>query len=533
MAYRVGDEPRELRPTPPRARPYALAMTRVAAGRTLTIMLTPSSAVPLHRQIYALIRDGVLGERLKAGQPLPSTRALAGDLGVSRSTIVLAYDQLRAEGYLTSRRGGVTRVADAIPERLLRSADPPARAAPPKLPRPLSMSALEMRDGFGLRHALLAQSRPPRAFRSGVPALDAFPIDAWTRSVSAALRRMPPRAMSYGDTFGVRALREAVADYLAAARDVRCTAEQVMITGGSQQALSLCATVLLDRGDAVWLEDPFYPGARGVFELKRAKIVAVGVDAEGLVVDEGRRLAPDARAAFVTPSRQQPLGVTMSLARRLALLAWAREARSWIIEDDYDSEFRFTSRPLTALQGLDRDESVIYTGTFSKVMFPSLRLAYAVIPDALHDAFQTARYLADIHPAYLEQAALAEFMRSGAFERHVRRMRTMYGERMHALVRAADKYLGGRVRVPAADAGMTLVAWLRDDDDDVRVADAIRRAGVDVGALSAQAAAHRVSPGLLLGYSGARPAEIDDGVRAIARALERYDAAHRRGASGE
>jgi GntR family transcriptional regulator/MocR family aminotransferase len=492
-------------------------MSRARSGRILGIMLNRGTGVPLHRQIYTDVRNSILAARLKPGAALPSTRALASDLRVSRSTIVLAYEQLRAEGYLISKIGGGTRVAQTIPDSLVtktraaESREPPRTVVTP----PLHAAAL--------RYALFAEPRAPRAFRSGVPALDAFPITKWTRAVNAALRRMPARQLSYGGTFGLKELREAIADYLTNARGVRCTADHIMVVNGSQQALALCAAVLIERGTPVWLEDPFYPGARGVFELAGARIVDVSVDENGLNVAEGRQKAPDAKLAFVTPSRQLPLGVTMSLERRLELLEWAREANAWIIEDDYDSEFRFTSAPLTALQGLSNG-SVIYTGTFSKVMFPAMRLGYMVVPDALHDLFQIARHFNDMHTSYLEQAAMARFMAEGHFERHVRRMRILYRDRQQILIDAATQHLGDRVRILPPDAGMTLIAWLRQIDDDAAIAQAICEAGVDVTPVSTLSAQHRIPPGLLLGYSGVRPSEIREGITVLAEALQRYDA---------
>ncbi len=494
-------------------------MTRPVAGPIFNVMLDSESPVPLHRQIYTAVRTAILDGCLQPGAPLPSTRAFAVDLSVSRSTIVLAYDQLRAEGYLTSRLGGRTRVADVVPETLSRVAL--VTDVPP--PRPRRPTAVQPTHAEALRHALFVEPRVPRAFRSGVPALDAFPMDAWTRAIDATLRTTPPRHLSYGNTFGLPALREEIARYLAGARGVRCSADQIMIVNGSQQALSLCSMALIAPGDRVWLEDPFYSGARGAFTLARAEIVAVGVDEQGLIVEEGRRKAPDARAVFVTPSRQLPLGVTMSIARRLELLGWARDANAWIIEDDYDSEFRYASRPLTALQGLDRFGCVVYTGTFSKVMFPSMRLGYVVVPDELHDVFQAVRHFADTHSSYLEQAAMARFMADGEFERHIRRMRALYLERRQILTHAARELLGGRVRVPAPDAGMTSIAWLRDGDDDIAIAGAIARAGVAVTPVSNMGVEHRVPPGLLLGYSGVRPNEIRDGMRVLAGAIEAYD----------
>jgi GntR family transcriptional regulator/MocR family aminotransferase len=266
------------------------------------------------------------------------------------------------------------------------------------------------------------------------------------------------------------------------------------------------------------VEDPGYFGARGAFIAAGAEVVNVPVDTEGMNVAEARRRAPDARLAYVTPSRQLPLGVTMSLARRLELLEWA-SGGSWIIEDDYDSEFRYASRPLAAMQGLDPHGSVLYTGTFSKVMFPSLRLGYLVVPEALVDAFAATRHFTDYHSPYLEQAVMADFMVDGHFERHIRRMRSVYQERQIVLVDAVRNELGEHVVVEPADAGMTLIAWLRSGDD-VMIAEAAERAGIDVLPISRFAVEHRVPPGLLLGYSGVREADIREGVTRLAQVFE-------------
>lgn len=493
---------------------------RGAGTRLLSIMLHPDAAVPLHRQIYDDIRARILSSHLKPGMLLPSTRSLARDARVSRNTVVMAYDQLRAEGYLVSRIGGGTKVSDAIPESLLR-AEPRAPALP-QVPRgAVSRRARRMTELYPLTGP--TTPRAARAFRHEAPAVDAFPLATWNRAVARAMRRMPPRHLSYGEPFGLLELRELVTSYLAAARGVRCGAHQVMITCGSQQALALAAGALTNPGDEVWMEDPGYPGARGAFEFVDAVPVCVPVDAEGLDVRAGERRAPNARAAFVTPSRQLPLGVRMSLERRRLLLHWARRARAWIIEDDRNSEFRYASRPITALQGLDADGCVVYMGTFSKVMFPALRLGYLVVPDALCDAFAATRHFADLHQSYIEQAAMVVFMRDGHFERHVRQVRNTYHERQLHLVAEARRYLGGRVTVERADAGMELIAWLGDADDDVLLTQRIRAEGVEVTPLTPIAIERPLRPGLILGYAGLGAREISEGIQSMARAIERHD----------
>jgi GntR family transcriptional regulator/MocR family aminotransferase len=494
---------------------------RSSSGRVLSISLDDSTKVPLHRQIYNEIRSHILSGRLKAHTLLPSTRALALDVRVARSTVVLAYDQLRAEGYLVSQPGGGTRVTRAAPEISMRTVSAVRGARVSGGPRQLPVLP---RAAVELRGTLTMGPRAPRAFRAGVPAVDAFPVELWTRSVTRAQRRAPGRQLAYGDPFGLPALREAVADYLTAARGVRCSADNVMIVGGSQHALTLCASALIAPGDEVWLEDPFYVGARGAFELARASIVPVGIDSDGLIVSEGVARAPHAKLAFVTPSRQLPLGVTMSLARRLELLDWAARSGGWIIEDDYDSEFRFTSRPITALQGLDEVNSVIYVGTFSKVMFPSLRLAYIVVPESLREVMLTVRTFSNFHAPYLEQAALADFMAAGHFERHIRRMRMIYAERAKILVDSLRARLGNRFPILDPTAGMTLVVPLRPDDDAAAIARIAVAAGVDVVPTSAYTIAQAVPPALLFGYSGLDPRAIREGAATFAEAVRRYDA---------
>jgi GntR family transcriptional regulator/MocR family aminotransferase len=325
--------------------------------------------------------------------------------------------------------------------------------------------------------------------------------------------------LDYGDPLGFMPLREAIATYLREARAVRCEAGQVMVVSGSQHGLDLATRLLLDPGDRVWLEDPGYLGARGALMAAGARLVPVPVDGEGLEVARGIRVAPDARLAYVTPSHQYPLGVTMSLARRLALLEWARARRAWIVEDDYDSEYRYTGRPLASLQGLDRHGRVIYVGTFSKVLFPALRLGYVVVPPALVDAFAAARGLVDRHPPSVTQAVLAEFIAEGSFARHVRRMRMRYAEQQAALVEAARHKLDGVLEVSPAEAGMHLVGWLPSGADDRAASGTAQQVGVEAPALSTFRLRRSGRCGLLLGYAAWAPSELRAAVDTLAAAL--------------
>jgi GntR family transcriptional regulator/MocR family aminotransferase len=328
-----------------------------------------------------------------------------------------------------------------------------------------------------------------------------------------------PELLAYHHPAGYLPLREAIASYLATARGVCCTAEQVILVAGSQQGLDLAARVLLDPGEQAWMEDPGYPGARGTLLGAGARLVPVPIDAEGLVVQMGKERAPGARLAFVTPSHQFPLGGTMSMARRLSLLAWANAAGAWIVEDDYDSEFRYTGRPLAALQGIDRANRVIYLGTLSKVLFPAMRLGYLVVPPDLVNAFIAARLYTDIHPPLLEQVTLTAFLHEGHFVRHIRQMRQLYQERQVTLVDLAREMLAGELNLQPAVAGMHLIGWLKSKQDDRQVARAAARVWVDVSPLSLYSIEGSERPGLLLGYTAVGTQEMRAGLQRLASVL--------------
>jgi GntR family transcriptional regulator/MocR family aminotransferase len=484
----------------------------------LTLALDPRSATPLHRQLYDEIRAAVLGGRLSAGARLPSTRALAADLEISRNTVTGAFDQLLAEGYIAARSGAGTFVAKELPDQLLRvpACEPtPARV---RVPAPRLSKRGRMLASTPVAPAT-REGAAACAFRPGIPALDEFPRDLWARIAARQYRQSKFDLFSYGDPAGYPPLRRAIAEYLRAARGVHCSWEQVIVTSGSQQALDLAARVLLDPGETAWVEDPGYFGARGAWTAAGIHCAPVPVDAEGLSVAQGERSAPQARMAYVSPSHQYPLGVTMSLTRRMALLAWARRRSAWIAEDDYDSEFRYAGRPLAALQGLDTAGRVIYIGTFSKVLFPALRLGYMVAPAGVVDAFAAARALADRHPPGPSQALVAEFLAEGHFARHVRRMRTLYAERQAALLSAARREWDGLLDVAPADAGMHLVAWLPKGARDREASQYASAAGVSAPPLSAYYHAAHARPGLLLGYSAVNTRKIQEGARRLAAAM--------------
>ncbi len=492
-------------------------MAKKAAEVPVWISLDPSSEAPIYRQLYERMRGGILSGVLSAGARLPSTRTLAAELGVSRATVVTAFGQLLAEGYLEGKVGSGTYVAGSLPDDLLG-----VRVEQDLRPGPVPSGR-----GLSLRGTLLAATPTTivrdrgssRAFRPGVPALDEFPYGVWRR-ISGNVWRRPQEAMlGYGDPAGYWTLREEISAHLRAARAVRCVPEQVIVVSGSQQALDLASRVLLDPGDAVWVEDPGYMGARGALSGSGARLVPLPVDEEGLVVAAGIEREPEARLVCITPSHQYPLGVTMSLARRLELLGWANRSGAWVIEDDYDSEYRYTGRPLEALQGLDGEGRVVYVGTFSKVLFPALRLGYLVVPPDLVGAFTAARELTDRHPPTVEQAVLAEFIAQGHFARHLRRMRALYAARQATLLEGISRQLSGLLDASPAGSGMHLVGWLPEGADDREASRRAAKQGVEAPPISL----YRTHPGgrggLMLGYAAVDEAGIRDGVRRLAKAL--------------
>jgi len=491
---------------------------RTETSPLLSLRLEKESAQALHRQLYDQLREAVLGGRLAAGTRLPSTRTLAGELGCSRNTVMNAFDLLLSEGYLEGQVGSGTYVSRVLPEELLTPEAPGGRPGR----RRGNGATLSVRG----RSLAALPSRDPRAnlaFTLNMPELASFPFEVFARQLGRVWRAPSRPLLQQRAAAGFEPLRRAIASYLKAMRALDCEAEQVIVTSGTQHALDLIARMLLDPGDRVWVEDPGYPGLRGPLAAAGAELVPVAVDAEGLLPAAGQRAAPGARMAVVTPSHQFPLGITMSLKRRLELLAWARDAGAWILEDDYDSEFRYDGRPLAALQGLDEDGRVIYVGTFSKVLFPSLRLGYLVVPPALVEPLLRGRAALDDHPSALVQPVIAQFIEEGHFAAHVRRMRRLYGTRQEVLLAAARARLGGLVELAPDGAGMHLVGRLGPElagrmDDRAAVA-AAAEAGVTLAALSAYFLDLPTRQGLLLGYAGVPEPEIEAAVERLAGAL--------------
>jgi GntR family transcriptional regulator/MocR family aminotransferase len=437
----------------------------------------------------------VLAGALRPGTKLPSSRAMASGLGVARASVVAAYEQLLAEGYVEGRHGSGTFVSADLPSlpRPTRRRPPSRAVAPHLVPHPArAFPEFE-------RATTQTEARP---FNTGRTLLDARTMETWRKLTHRAVRSLGANDLGYSDPCGLIELRRGLGDYLQAARGVRCDPRQIVITAGTQHALDIAIRVLLAPGDEVWVEDPAYPLTHAQLLLAKARPRPIPVDAQGIVVDAGRRVAPKARAAFVTPSHQFPTGVALTMARRLELLAWARASGAFIIEDDYTSEFRYSGPPLASLQGLDEDERVIYVGTLNKALFPGLRIGYAVVPQALLPAFVSARYLMDRQPPTLHQAVVAEFMQQGHFAAHIRRMRQMYREQRDALAATLTRRAAGRLAVDVPDQGMHLVAYLNDGAADTEIEAAAQKAGIVVRAISRFYRAAPPRPGLMLGFSG-------------------------------
>jgi GntR family transcriptional regulator/MocR family aminotransferase len=491
---------------------------RATPGEGPDIILNQNDPIPLYRQLYERLRAEILGGQLEAGARLPSTRTLASTLGVSRNTTALAYELLLLEGYIESRVGDGTRVAHLEHGQSLH-ATRKKRIIKGAEPQQTQLS----RRGQLLVTVSSARESVNRActelFRVGQPDVAYFPYETWARLVAKHARRSLQAVSLYQDAQGYAPLREAIAAHIGITRGVHCSPEQVVITAGSQGALDLVARVLLDPGDVAWVEEPGYQGARGSLLAAGAQLVPVPVDGEGIDVAVGQRLRPDARLAIVTPSHQFPGGVTMSLQRRMALLAWARDADAWIVEDDYDSEYRFSGRPLEALYGLDNARRVLYIGTFSKVLFPSLRLGYLVAPPELLNGLLAARRFTDVHPPPLEQMALADFIAEGHFIRHLRKMRQIYLERRNTLIDALRRELADLLDVVVPEAGMHLIAWLPANMSTQTVARLIAEHGLDISLASQFSQCPPVREGLLLGFAGTPPEELRAGVHRLALAL--------------
>ena len=455
------------------------------------IVIDRRAAAPLFRQVYAAISSSIVEGRLRAGSKLPASRELAEQLGLSRTVVVSAYEQLLAEGYATGRIGSGTYVAQDLPER------PGGRAKAAKATRTARYGAPRLAGKVDV-----TVQNDDRPFNLGRTLIDQRTADQWRRLTAKTLRAMAKSHLGYGDPRGSAELRSAIAAYLAGARGVRCDAEQIIVTSGTQHALDLIVRVLLPAGSEAWVEDPGYPLTREVLAAGSVVTRPVRIDAQGIDVAAGIAATPRARAAFITPSHQFPTGVVLSMARRLELIAWASASDAWIVEDDYASEFRYGGWPLAALQGLDTAHRTLYVGTLNKALFPGLRAGYLVVPERLLPSFVTTRYLMDRQPPTLQQDVLTEFIAEGHLASHIRRMRARYRDQRDRLVATLRRRAGDRLDVETPDQGMHLVAYLRQGLLDTAVERAALEDGVVVRALSRLYVRARPRQGLLLGFSG-------------------------------
>ncbi|MDR5869106.1 PLP-dependent aminotransferase family protein [Caballeronia sp. LZ062] len=491
-------------------------MDTIILADWLSTQLDRKRDEPMYRQVLALMQQAILTGRLASGTKLPSSRTLALDLGIARNTVLHVYDQLTAEGYVTSTTGSGTYVADTAPDdgALSRKNREPLEEAPRK---PCILSKRGER--------LIAQAgvAPKQwgAFMPGVPDVSEFPARTWSRLQARLWKRAGPELLTYAPGGGYRPLRRALSDYLRVARSVKCSPDQIIITTGIHQSIDLTVRLLTDTGDRAWVEEPCYWGVRSVLQSSGLSLVPVPVDAEGLNPTP-RDMNTPPRIALVTPSHQYPLGMVMSLARRRALLEFARQHGVWIIEDDYDSEFRYGSRPLSSLQGLDDAGQVIYVGSLGKMLFPGLRMGYMVVPENLVDTFRTG--VAELYREgqLMQQAVLTEFILDGHLTSHVRRMRGLYGERREMLINAIRARFGDSLAVRGDEAGLHFVLELPDAADDRAIADAALAAGVVTRPL-VQYYLNRdaARKGLMLGYACVPNADIAPAFEKLAGVIER------------
>lgn len=472
------------------------------------VVVDRSGPVSLQRQIFEQIRDLILSGRTPAGLRLPSSRKFSVELGVSRNSVTAAFDQLIAEGYVEARTGAGSFVTEHLPEETLS-----ARAGPEMEKPEAGIPAQVSRRGQILADTRSGRSLRRAKFSPGLPALDHFPSEIWARYLARSWRNPDVSLYSGMAAAGYLPLREAIADYLNSVRAADCSSEQIIIVSGAQQAMAIAAQVLTDHGDSVFVEDPGYKGIHGALLATGLERVPVPVDEEGFDIELAEEMSAETKVASVTPSHQYPLGVTMSLPRRLKLLDWANRTGGWIIEDDYDSEYRYSGRPLAALQGLEADSRVAYIGSFSKVLFPSLRIGYLVVPKALSETFVRVRSALDDHPSAIAQPALARFMQDGHFASHIRKMRRLYQGRRQKLIEVLSTHGNDLFDIDPSESGMHVVVRFRGGfgpaGSDVAAAEKAQARGYGAIPLSIHYSGASAVNGLLLGFASLPDDEIE------------------------
>ena len=473
-------------------------------------------ALSLHARIQRAIRQLILDGALDVGRPLPASRALAQSLGVSRDTVEAAYSQLHAEGFIDRRVGSGSFVSE-------RAQVPPRRGTSQRVKLHRESPRLSQRGAAIFQNGGVREALTPRPFAPGVPETRSFPLQTWERLQRQVLKEHGTLALTHSHPQGVEALRRAIADYVNLERGARATPDRILVLTSSQQALSLCATVLLDAGDRVFIEDPAYHGARRAFDAAGLESVPVPLDAQGIRIESLQNAAQPAKAIFLTPSHQFPTGATLALDRRLAIIEWAHRNQAWIIEDDYDSEFHYAGKPTACVQGLDAHDRTIYIGTFTKSMFPGLRIGYMVLPSQLVAPMTVARTLQDGHSASIPQLTLARFMEGGHFGSHVRAMRSVYAERRDALERLVCKHLADFVEPRVPDGGMQMPCVFVRDIPEREAIDTARRAGIDLLGLTPLHASSKHKAGFLMGFAAYAPKELEIAVKKLANVLRALD----------
>lgn len=484
---------------------------QIAEIPLVSLEITHHSNVPLYKQLYDNFRKSILEGKFSPGQKLPGTRTLAAELNISRNTVVSAFEQLLLEGYIKGKIGAGTYVNE-IPDNILNVKEKVNRK---KSGKKITTNLISQLGNPELIHRNTS-SEEIIPFQNGVPSLDEFPIKTWFKLSNQTARATSELQLGYGDAAGYKPLREEIASYLRTYRAVNCTADQIIIVNGSQQGLDLVMRVLLNPGEAVWHEDPGYFGARASMLFAGAKIFPSPLDEEGLDIEYSSRKYPSPKLIYTTPSHQFPIGLTMSISRRIQMLQYASKNDCWIIEDDYDSEFRYTGSPLPSLQGMDKNNCVLYLGTFSKVLFPGLRLGYLVLPDPeMLNLFVSAKSMMDRQSPTFEQIVTYHFLKEGYFTKHIRKMRTLYKERQEFLINEVEKDLGDFVKLKSSDAGMHLIAWLPEVFDDMRISKNAKENNLLVYPLSEYVLKFKQKPGLLLGYTAFSKPELKEGVQKL------------------
>ncbi|HEF8772809.1 PLP-dependent aminotransferase family protein [Providencia manganoxydans] len=472
----------------------------------------------IKESVYHTIRNAILDGRLTSGIKLPSSRAFAEMMSISRNSVIAGFERLTDEGYLVTKQGSGTYVATTIPDELIRF------TTNPKNNNKSQYSALKLSPVLNHLTTLWENSRPNtnkrQFFNIGIGCVDQFPHDLWGRLLGRVWRKSKHEITHYNHPDGYLPLRKILVDYVRSTRGVNCREEQVIIVNGTQQAINLAAKVLLQRGDCVWLDDPGYDSARAILAASEATISPIPSDSDGMDIDYAAEHCPDAKLIYTAPSHQFPLGTTLSLARRLTMLEWAHQNNAWIFEDDYNSEFRYLSKPIQALQGLDTHQRVIYAGTFSKMMYPGFRLGFLIVPEILIEPFTMVKYYSDSHSGYLEQAALAQFIQEGHYARHVRKIRKICYSRQHTLINAINQYLAHIFEVTPTDSGIHAVCWLKPDINLQSILSACHQLQFGVQPLSRYCINNQNNNAILFGYAAHTESEITKNIIALSQLLE-------------